>query len=1086
MRIDVTGTVVTKEMYDHGVPNGRWWLQDVFYLYCVAWDPCLLCRSKEPPTYREPGDPIDRPGESLLLFAQPTLPADASVIDEVLSGGGNVVLNHPSRELLEAVDAGFTGDGYGRTIISLRERWHMDPPTDGPYIYPHMQEFLRLNPAAGKVFSRIGGNPDLIAAKNAAVFAGDPIAALTQYQYMPWKQGPLLGELAGLLARVAAHFSGESISREEQRKMLKQFELRRDFHSFGYAVLTLRELARCYGDEEIDLSETTGLAMDAARVLVEGTPRDAAAGLRSAFASLEGVNRKYQPMPAIFTDTLHGGELYPDIGYFEIDWPEHPAEMLRTYMEWSAKRSYRFNVDLGATTVRELALRFPDLFEELRTAQKRGRLEFVNGSCNQPYPPFHSLESQIRQFDVGREVWQEVFGCPPWTYASQEFGFCPQMATVLKQEGFRNAVVRVQNMGDAPTLTDELIEWEAPNGDRLRSLPSHPHKSEQQNQFTYNNLHMKLWMHQQDNLDFAVFTCLGDITFHRPMREELARVCHYAPVFGRFETMQGYFKKTRKVEAPRARLYMREFDCDCGFINLAIWPIYKEYTGNYNTNCMNSLACTDLFSAAEMLDAVAALDEGRETVDDVHADNWEALTHYQGHGTYIVPYYASGGFQGPGDNPRNREIRRAELNVNEYLGPVDHRPVVEVTTKWMDESIEKAHGVVRNALAPATGEYDSGFAFFNASPARTGLVRIPGGVGKSYESGGVAVPTQDDGSDCLAMTPLPAHGVAVLSETGADAQLPADRVRAVQDVLENDTLLAEFDPGTGCLTALIRKGDGRSLLREGSHAFYSPGSGTQRCTASRVRASGPLRGAIEFDIEFSRGDEIVCRLTTCASLDSGGTVLDFETIVHDAPHVEDNQWENHLGVAFEPADPEFNVHACHFNVMEEVPDKTLSSTNVLVAQSEWAAIAFLNAGNQFYVREDGRLANILIMENEPARRFRYAVGTAAENPLMQGKMWRQPNDATRAGTGGLAGSLFEFGSPDIELLSCRKDGNSLRLRMANTTPDRIRTTLRAWLPVKEATRTLLNGDPKGSLKVESGEVKLTFRSWDILQAKIVL
>jgi len=1084
MRIDVTGSVVSKEMYDHGVPNGRWWDQGVFYVYCMAWDPHLLCRSSGPPRYRESGDPIEQPGDSLLLFANPTQAADAGIVEEVLSRGGHVVLNHPSRQLLDAVDAGFTGNGYGQTLISLRERWHLDPGEGSPYIYPHMQEFLRLNPAAGRAFARIGGNPDLIATEKVAVFAGDPIAAMTKYQYMPWRQGQLMGDMAGLFAHLAAHFSGGSISREEQRKMMRHFELRRDFHSFGFAGFTIRELARCYGDEEIDLNEATGLAMDAARVFVEGSARDAAAGLRSAFAALEKINRTYQPVEAIFTDTLHGGELFPDIGYFEIDWPEHPAEMLRTYMQWTAKRSYRFNVDLGATTVRELALRFPDLFEELKTAQKRGRVEFVNGSCNQPYPPLHSLESQIRQFDTGREVWQEVFGCAPWTYASQEFGFCPQIGSVLKQEGYRNAVVRVQNMGDAPTLTDEQIEWEAPNGDRLRSLPSHPHKSEQLNQFTYNNMHMKLWMHQQDGLDFAVFTCLGDITFHRPMREELARVCHYAPVFGRFETLQGYFKKTRKTAAPQTRLLMREFNVDCGFINLEKWPVYKHYTGNYNTNCMNSLACTDLFAVAETIDAVAAENEGREASRDVHDDNWEALTHYQGHGTYIVPYYASGGFLGAGDNPRSRDSGRADMNVTEYLGPVDQRPVVEVTTMWLDRAVEKAEEIVRNSLSEGESSSPSCLALYNFAPARTCLVRLPGGAGRNYASGETAAPGQDDGPDRHALVNLCAHGLTIVSESTKDAQPSTDPVTVGQDFLENQFLRAEFDSATGCLKALVRRADGQSLLCENSHAFYSPDSSSQRCTNHRVQASGPLRGAIEFDIEFSRDGQVVCRLTTRASLESGGDVLHFDTTVHDAPDVEDNQWENHLGVRFEAADPAFVVHACHFNVLEEVPHRTLSSTNVLVARSEAAQVAFLNEGNQFYVREGGSLSNILIMENESARRFRYAVGPAAENPLMQARMWRQPREAIPAQADLQSGSFFEFGSPDIELLSCRKEGDCLLLRMANTTSNRIRTTLRAWQPVREARRTWLNGDPKGVLKVEDGKVKLSFRAWDILQVQI--
>ncbi len=868
--------------------------------------------------------------------------------------------------------------------------------------------------------------------------------------------------------------------------MARTMEVRRDFHALGFACMTVQELARCHG-REVDLQAVHGGAIDAARRVVAGESRVATEVLRTAFEALADIQRTMQPTPAIFTDTLHGGELYPDIGYFEIDWPEHPADMLRTYLHWARTRSYRFNVDLGATTVREMALRFPDLFETVRAEQKRGRIEFVNGSCNQPYPPFHSLESQIRQFDTGRAVWEEVLDRPLHTYASQEYGFAPQLASVLHQQGYRQAIVRVQNMGDAPTRRDEQIQWEAPNGDRIRALPSHPHKSEQLNQYTYNNLHLKLYLHGQDGLDFAVYTCLGDITFHRPMREEMLRVCHYAPVFGRFETFDRYFRQTRAMEAPPDRMAMEEFNCDAAFINLDLWPVYTDYPGNYHSNCMNSMSATALFAAAELLDGVPAAAQGASDGGAEHERNWESLTHYQGHGTYIVPFYASGGFQGPGDSPRTRELKRGFSNVHEYLGPSDFRAVKTVTDTLMAEARTRATATIRERLG-ADGAQEGAathHVLYNFAPTREAIVRIPNAAGASLEQAGAPVCGQDDGADRLVRVSLPGYGVTTLRPTSAGAATAADGVRVEEHALENAHLRAEFDPATGMLRRLISRADGRELIGAGSGLFYFPGSGGQSCVGHRVGGEGPLQAALVFDIDLPGVNDNRARLRQRVSLDVETPVLTFETEVIEAPAVEGNQWKNHLGIRFQLVPKQPRVLASHYNVLEPFGLPQVYSTNLLLVEGDDAATTFLNEGNQFYVREGSRLDQILVMENEPARRFRYGVGVPEANPLMQARAWAGACFAHAAnGASPVEGSLVDIGSPDIELLSCRLEGGALLVRVANTCDREVRTTLGTTRPVAAARTTTLAGVEKRSLTVRDGRAGVKLRPWDVRQVRL--
>jgi hypothetical protein len=1086
MKIMVTGQVAPKQSVDHGIERGRFWHLQSNFLQSVVWDPFILARIESVPQLREQQETITDPGNTLLLFASPNDEQDAPFVQQVLDSGGNVMLNHPTPEIISLTGEDFCSDGFGETIISLRERWHFDAAA-GSYIYPHMQPFLRLNPQAGQILSRIGGNPDLMLGKRAAIFAGDSLTAVASYIYTPDKFSPLLGDLAELLVHATAHFTGSAVSSDEQKKLSNSFELRRDFHSFGYAYLTVEELDRCYGGGKVDLSEAARAVMKAAQAVVQSGESEATELLRLAFQALERENRKLQPVPAIFTDTLHGGELFPDIGYFEIDWPEHPAEMIRTYMQWGKSRGYRFNVDLGATTVRELALRFPDLFEELKKQQAKGMIEFVNGSCNQPYPPFHSLESQIRQFDVGRQVWRDALDTTLKTYASQEYGFCPQLASVIKGQEYDNAVIRVQNMGDAPTRRDHQINWEAPDGNKLRSLPSHPHKSEQKNEYTYNNLHLKLYLHGQDNLDFAIFTCLGDITFHRPMREELARVCHYAPVFGRFETFNSYFQDTKNIEAPDVYFAMQDFNCDAAFINLEKWPVYKDYTGNYNTNCMNSMAATHLFAAAELIDALATLHGTGNYQAADHESNWEALTHYQGHGTYIVPYYQSGGFLGTGDSPTSRTLGRGNHNVAEYLGPTDFRQVKQVTDNLMTKANGRANETIKKHLATSSKSANSdaeGFSFYNFSSARQRLLRLTGAAGKAFELNKQPLASQDDGEDLLVDVSLPAYGRGAITASKQTPSAPADSVSAGEDYLENGLLRVEFDTQSGTIRKMIDKASGRELLVGNSHAFYFPQSERQVCLNSTVQLSGPLRGRIAFDIELYDEKGNTCRLSTCVSLDASQPVATFDTEISQAPAVEGNQWHNHLGVRFELANASAEIFNSHFNVLEPFHHRQIYSPYLLLAGDT----IFLNTGNEFYVRDDGAVSNILIMENEAARRFQYAVGLAETNPVMQSRKWTQPCfiEAISGIDSQLCHSLIRFDSDDIELLSCRFHEGTLLIRMANTCASKVNTDLQTLGSIDSASITTLADSPLETLSVRDNKVPLEFRPWEIQQLRITL
>ena len=145
MRITVTGQVVPTTELDHGIENGRYWAWPLFLLYPLAWDPFILAQLGTTPDYRDQADPLPDPGQAIHLPSHATTQEDLPLLRDVLKAGGHAVLNHPPIELLGELGS---RAATGQSIVSLRERWHFPHGTHGPYIYPHTQPFLQLDPHA--------------------------------------------------------------------------------------------------------------------------------------------------------------------------------------------------------------------------------------------------------------------------------------------------------------------------------------------------------------------------------------------------------------------------------------------------------------------------------------------------------------------------------------------------------------------------------------------------------------------------------------------------------------------------------------------------------------------------------------------------------------------------------------------------------------------------------------------------------------------------------------------------------------------------------------------------------------------------
>lgn len=94
------------------------------------------------------------------------------------------------------------------------------------------------------------------------------------------------------------------------------------------------------------------------------------------------------------------------------------------------------NYDFAAADIENIAQRFPDVVQEMKRKFDSGLLDFVNGSYAQAHLHVEGSEGNWRDFEIGLEVYERLFGKKVTVFACQETGLHEQLPQMLKKMGF--------------------------------------------------------------------------------------------------------------------------------------------------------------------------------------------------------------------------------------------------------------------------------------------------------------------------------------------------------------------------------------------------------------------------------------------------------------------------------------------------------------------------------------------------------------------------------------------------------------------------------------------------------------------------
>jgi glycosyl hydrolase 38 domain protein len=487
----------------------------------------------------------------------------------------------------------------------------------------------------------VGEFPGCLVRPGEALFAFHPLRVL--HRYLNMAQPETTWDFTDLLVRAILAAGGCDSSLDDNM-------LRRDFHALGINCVLMIQLGICAANR-FHASPLPPLLAEAARAYRANDSGTVRRVLRECFRHLAAERRRIVGREVYFMNLPHGGIQLEHEGYAEYDSPEESARVLNLYLDWQEKYNYRFALDVGVGTLQNFARTNPRTFQRIRRAVRAGTVEPVNGSYSQPYGHLFPEWDNRRQFERGQEILEQLFGKRAVTFASQEIALHPKLPDILADNGFRYALHRSQNLGLAPIDSDALVDWVGPDGKSVRTLPSHPLRTERRGAEIYRHLGVLLASERNGSLPFIAFTNFIDQSFVDLYMEEVVRSNEYAEVWGKFVTPSEFFAATAELPALPKRYRLDEYRYALGFSG---GGIHGHQTGGLSTK--------HVFLGQEARN----LQKGGCVPSEL-----DVFLTRQAHDCYLVPYFAAGSFMEGGltdyNGPRYRFENDRPRGIGRFL-----------------------------------------------------------------------------------------------------------------------------------------------------------------------------------------------------------------------------------------------------------------------------------------------------------------------------------------------------------------------------------------------------------------------------------
>lgn len=301
-----------------------------------------------------------------------------------------------------------------------------------------------------------------------------------------------------------------------------------DFLALGTCHLLLELLTRrmhYYSNlDEVQLERET---LKAAIATVQGDLDTARTHLKTAFECLLEARERFYPVDCYIIDLCL---LIPRLAQEQSD-PllkllagEKPVNLISTAKDYQ-----------------QIHDKSPDITLAIREAWDAGRVNLIGGEWEDAPLPLLPINAVLWQFAEGRRAYQHLFGRVPRCWGRKRYGLSTQLPQVLTKWGFHSALHIVMDDGLYPDEDECKLRWEGADQTILDALGRFPLTAEGAGNYLKFPQHMAESM-ERDHVAAVVFARWPEVK--APWFEDLKRMHRYAPVLGKFVTLDDFMQNT--------------------------------------------------------------------------------------------------------------------------------------------------------------------------------------------------------------------------------------------------------------------------------------------------------------------------------------------------------------------------------------------------------------------------------------------------------------------------------------------------------------------------------------------------------------
>lgn len=301
-----------------------------------------------------------------------------------------------------------------------------------------------------------------------------------------------------------------------------------DFLALGTCSLQMELLTRhmhYYSNlDEVQLENETLAAAEAA---INGDLETARNHLRTAFESLLEARERFYPVECYLVDLCL---VIPRI-----------AEEQREPLMKMIQSGQPVNLLATAEEYQEIAEKSPEVTSAIREAWDAGRLNLLGGEWDDAPFPMMPINAVLWQFAEGRRAYQRLFGKAPKCWGRRRYGLSAQLPQVLSKWGYHSALHLVMDDGLYPDEDESKLRWEGADETIIDALGRFPIPAEGAGGYLKLAQHMAESM-ETDQVAAVVFARWPEVK--APWFDDLRRMHNYAPVLGRFTTLDEFIENT--------------------------------------------------------------------------------------------------------------------------------------------------------------------------------------------------------------------------------------------------------------------------------------------------------------------------------------------------------------------------------------------------------------------------------------------------------------------------------------------------------------------------------------------------------------